>query len=159
MTQELKILLRVKKLKEDQAFREVQVKRQQLITAEAATEGAKEIVSQSEAALPKKEDAIYKEILGRVIKLIDLEDTKAKVVKLQKDHSRLVDDLERAKHVEHRVSGELDTARENHAFCTKVRTKYEILKEEADIIQQATDESREEAEVEDLFSRPKRRFL
>ena len=91
MIGQMKVLLRVKELKEQQAFRAMTAKRAQVAEAMAALEAARQHVRESAATLPAREDAIYKEIMRRVVDLDIIEETKGKVVVLEKQHAKLVD--------------------------------------------------------------------
>jgi hypothetical protein len=158
MIGQMKVLLRVKELKQEQAFRVMSTKRQQFEEAKVVTVQALEIVRESAATMPAREDAIYADVLGRVVDLGEIDEMRGRVVQLEKDHGRLNDAWERAAHVEARLEGELEKASTHYKRATKVRDKYVILtdtmvREEAEITDQ-----REEAEIEDLFARPKRRI-
>lgn len=157
MIPQMTTLLRIKELKQDQAFRTMRGKRTQAEEAKAETERALTIVEESAATMPAREDAIYAEVLGKVIDLGGIDETRGKVVQLEKDHARLKDTWERARHVEARLEKELETATDLYRQATKVRDKYTIL---TDTLKQEAEEivkQREEAEVEDLFSRPRQR--
>jgi hypothetical protein len=91
MIGQMKVLLRIKELKEEQAFRAMTAKRAQVAEAMAALEVARQCVRESAATLPAREDAIYKEIMRRVVDLDIIEETKGKVVVLEKQHAKLVD--------------------------------------------------------------------
>ena len=67
MIKQMKVLLRVKELKQDQAFRAMQAKRVQVAQAKAATERARAAVEESRRTYAAREDAIYAEILGTVV--------------------------------------------------------------------------------------------
>jgi len=149
-------LRRVKELRQEQAFRAMRIKREEFDTAVQATQKAKDIVDESAATLPSREDAIYAEVLGSVIDLDQIEETRGKVVALEKEHTLLKDDLERASHVQARVEGELNTATDHYKQSTKAHDKYVII---TDNLKQEIEEAanyKEETEIEDLFSRPRK---
>jgi hypothetical protein len=157
MIGQLKVLLRVKQLKEEQAFRAVRAKRQQLAEAERKTAEARRIEDESRRSLPAREDAIYREIFGQVIDLGVLDDTRGKVLELEREHGKLVDGVERATHVEARVKTELETETQRHRKSLKERDKYVILHEEVRQELVVVADAREEGEVEDLFGSRKRK--
>jgi len=153
MIAQLKVLLRVKNLKLDQALRAMLVKRQQHEAAVAATARARAALAESEATYAAREDAIYTEILRMVVDQGEVDETRGRVVQLEKDHMALKDDVERALHVEARVESELDAAvaRYNHAM--RVRDKFAIITDDVKRELEAVQEAREEIEIEDLFSK------
>jgi hypothetical protein len=152
---QMKVLLRVKQLKLDQAFRAMQAKRQQLAKAQEATARAKAAVAESARTYAAREDAIYAGILGRVVDLDGVDDTHALVVELQKDHQALKDGVERAIHVEARVQGELDAAVAAYQAATRMRDKFSTITDELVAAAASEADYKEEIEVEDLFSRPR----
>lgn len=153
MIGQLKILLRVKQLKEEQALRTMQKKRQELREAQVALDEKRAIVDESRRTLPAREDAIYAEIIGKRTDLGGIDETKGKVLRLEADHQRLVDEAERARHVMLRIEGELDAATKAYQKALKDRDKYVILTEEVTTAIAAELGLAEENEIEDLFSR------
>ena len=157
MIAEMKTLLRVKELKEEQAFRAVNAKRAHVADALVRLEAARKRVNESAATLPAREDAIYREILKKVVDLDAIEDTKAKIVALEKEHAKLVDAQERARHVHLELERELEAAIAAWRNTVKGRDKYVILTDTLVAEFRAQVEHREEAEVEDIFTTRRRR--
>ena len=157
MIGQMQVLLRVKDLKQDQALRTVRTKRGQVEVAKLATERARDVVTESAATLPAREDAIYQDILGQVVDLAAIDATRGRVVVLEAEHGRLKDALERANHVERRLEGELDTATLHYRAAVKVRDKYAIVTDEMKAEADAVANAKEEIEIEDLFARPRKR--
>jgi hypothetical protein len=157
MIAQMKVLLRIKELKEEQAFRTMTAKRTQVAEALAKLEAAREQVRESAATLPAREDAIYREILRRVVDLDAIEDTKGKVVALEKEHAKLVDAQERAHHIHVGLEKELQDAIQAWRNTVKGRDKYVILTDGLSAELRAQLEHREEAEVEDIFTTRRRR--
>jgi hypothetical protein len=153
MIGQMSILLRLKTLKEEQALRALQVKRRQVAEGEAVLDEARQAVSASAATLGSREDAIYEGILGRVVDLGALDDTRGAVVALEKGHARLTDSAERAAYTLHRLTGECEAAAEGHRAATRVRDKYTILRDDLAARAAEEAEAREEGEVEELFGR------
>lgn len=153
MIGQMSVLLRLKTLKEEQALRALQVKRRQVAEGESAVERAERGVAESAATLATREDAIYADILGRVVDLGALDDTRGRVVDLEKGHAALKDVAERAAHTLHRLNGELDGAVQHHRAATRTRDKYTVLRD--DLREQAEAEAalKEENEVEELFAK------
>jgi hypothetical protein len=152
MIGQLTVLLRVKELKEQQAFRAVHAKRQELAQADRSVAAARATVEASAATLEARADAAYRAIIGRDIELGEVDDAKGKVLKIQQDHARLVDECDRAIHVRARVEGELTAAVQRHHEATKVKDKYIILQDELGREAAQIVALREETEIEDLFS-------
>lgn len=157
MMDQIKMLLRVKQLKEEQAFRTVNVKRQQVVVARQQVEAAERAIADSAAELPAKEAAVWAEIMRRVIALDDIDTVKLKIKTLQDAHQRLVDAGARARHVLARAENELAEAVATHKQAVKTRDKYVVLRDDVVAEFQALQDQKEEAEVEDLFSTPRRR--
>lgn len=157
MISQMKMLLRVKELKQDQAFRAMRIKRAQVEEAKTETEKALQVVEESAATMPAREDAIYADVFGKIIDLGEIDEMHGKVVQLEKDHARLKDTWERARHVEARLEKELETATDHYQMATKVRDKYTILTDTLKLEAEEAANQREEAEVEELFTRPRQR--
>ena len=157
MIRQLKVLLRIKELKEEQAFRAVHVKRREVANAAAAIEMAREKVRDNAATLPAREDAIYRGIIGRVVNYDAIEDAKNEMVEIEREHAKLVDTVERATHVHARIEKELAGVVEAHRKATRERDKYDVLTEEVGSEFRAQAALREESEIEDIFSTRRRR--
>lgn len=157
MKKQIEMLLRVKQLKEEQAFRQVNVKRQQLTVARRQLEAAEEAIRASAEALPAREAAIWAEVMRRIIALTDIDTVKARIKALQDAHQRLVDAGARARHVLARAEKELADALEAHRHALRARDKYVVLRDDVVAEFLALLDHKEEAEIEDLFSSPRRR--
>lgn len=155
MIGQVKTLLRVKQLKCDQALRDMQIKRQRLDEARDQCRQAQAKVEESLASYAQREDAIYAAILGEVVDVDDIDETHAQIVQLEKDHTRLTDALERARHVEARLQGELEAATAKYFEALRILDKFSMLAEEMQREEETLAEHREETEVEDLFARPR----
>lgn len=153
------VLLRVKELRQEQAFRALRAKRAEVEQAIRETQEALQIVQDSAATLPVREDAIYAEVIGRVIDPGEVDDTRGKVVQLEKDHAVLKDAWERAAHVQARLESELEVVVERYKQSTKARDKYVIITDDMKKEIDDTANYREESEIEDIFARPKRAAL
>jgi len=156
MSSALSVLLRVKALKEKEAMREASAKREAAAKAARAAEEAATKVRESEATLNSREDAIYERIMRKAVDLDAIEETKARVLELEKEHGKLVDTRERAVHVKARVDGELESARAAHRKCVRDCDKYVLLTEEETKQREETVLNKEETEIEDLFSTRRR---
>lgn len=157
MIAQMKTLLRVKDLKLEQAERAMQAKRAQRDAARLEREQAAETVAESTRTYVAREDAIYDDIMGREIGQDVVDETRGRVVQLEKSHAALKDELDRALHVEARLEQELIAATAAFFAAQRARDKFTII---TDGLQQAANalvEGREEVEVEDLFARPRRR--
>jgi hypothetical protein len=157
MIGQLKVLLRIKELKEQQAFRVVHAKRREVADAVAAVEIAGEKVRENAATLPAREDAIYRGIIGRVVDYDKIEETNGEMLVLEREHAKLVDAVERATHVHARLEKELTEAVQAHRKTAKDRDKYTVLTEEVSSQFRARTALREESEAEDIFSSRRRR--
>jgi hypothetical protein len=150
MIQQMRTLLRLKELKEKESLRVVNLRRQGLATATEAAEAAAASVAHSKSTLRRREDIVYESILGRVVDLSVIDDVKAKVAALEKQHEILVDESQRAEHVKARAEAELEAATAALRKSMKDKDKYVILTD--DLQRVADDEAslKEETEIEDL---------
>jgi hypothetical protein len=153
MIKKIKRLLRVKELKEEEALRLVQARRRELAEAEKALLEAIDVRDQSAKTYDARETRIYDQIMGLVIGQLKIDDTKAQVLALAKQHQELVDDVTRMEHVVDGRKAELAKAVENHASCVKIRDKYVFLKDKMVSEALAESEAKEESEIEELFSK------
>ncbi len=153
MIKKIKRLLRVKELKEEEALRLVQAKRRELLAAETALSDAIDTRDASAKTYDARETLIYNEIMGLVIGQLKIDDTKAQVLALARQHQELVDDVTRMEHVVDGRKAELAKAVENHASSMKIRDKYIFLKDKMVSEALAEGEAREESEIEELFSK------
>lgn len=157
MIAQMKTLLRVKDLKLEQAERAMQAKRAQRDAARLEREQAAETVAESARTYVSREDAIYDDIMGREIGQDVVDETRGRVVQLEKAHVALKDDLDRALHVEARLEQELVTATAAFFAAQRARDKFTIITDDLKQAAVALVEGREEVEVEDLFARPRKR--
>ena len=153
MIKKIKRLLRVKELKEEAALRVVQTRRREVIDAENALQKAMDVRDQSAKTYDARETRIYDEIMGLVIGQLKIDDTKANVLALAKQHQELIDDVTRMEHVVDGRKAELLKALETHASAVKIRDKYVFLKDKMVSEALAESEAREESEIEELFSK------
>lgn len=151
MMGQLKTLLRVKELKEDQAFRAVQKKRAELREAQSAVIDAENNVKQSAATLPEREAAIYAPVLGKVVDQGALEEARGDVINLQKAHQALVDIVDSRKAAVRRIEEELAVATAQYRERQKQRDKYVILTDTLGEELTNVANAKEETEIEDLF--------
>lgn len=151
MIGQVKVLLRVKELKEEQAFRALEAKRRQVQEGKAAVAQARAAADASKATLASREDAIYEKVLGQIVDLAALDDTRGAVVRLEQDHTRLTDAVERASHVLARLDGELVVTTTAHRGAVKVKDKYTILTDDLREKADAAATLAEENEVEEMF--------
>lgn len=158
MIGQLKTLLRIKELREEQAFRVVNTKRREVADSLIAIEVAQKKVRDNATTLPGREDAIYSKIMGRIIDYDEIEETKSEMHVLEKEHNNLLDAVERASHVKTRLQKQLSDAIDTHRKTVKARDKYIALTDNisAELRTQAT--QREEIELEDIFNTRHRRF-
>lgn len=151
MIGQIRTLLRVKELKEEQSFRAVQKKRAEVREAEAAVVEAERMVRESAATLPAREAAAYTPVLGKVVDQGALEDVRGDVINIQKAHQALIDIVDSRKAAVRRLYEELAAAMAQYRERQKQRDKYVILTDTLGQEFVAAAGQREEAEIEDLF--------
>jgi len=157
MIGQMRVLLRVKDLKLDQALRAMQAKRAERDAAHRERVAAENAVAESAATYAAREDAIYADIIGKVIGQDGVDETHGRVIQLQKSHAALEDELERARHVEARLEQELQAATTAYFAAQRMRDKFSMITDDLQTEIDTAAESREEIEVEDLFARPRQR--
>lgn len=153
----MRTLLRIKNLKLDQALSAMQAKRQEVAMAQAARAAAKARLDESARTYARREDAVYAPILRRVVDHDGVEATRGRVVQLEKEHAALGDAHERAVHVLARLETELEAASNAYFVALRVRDKFALMTDEMLVDAARTTETREEAEAEELFARPRRK--
>jgi hypothetical protein len=157
MIGQMRVLLRVKDLKLDQALRVMQAKRAERELARQERVAAENAVAESEATYAAREDAIYADIIGEIIGQDGIDTTHGRVVQLQKAHAALKDELERALHVEARLEQELQAATAAYFAAQRMRDKFSMITDNLQTEIDTAAENREEIEVEDLFARPRQK--
>ncbi|PTW56646.1 type III secretion system (T3SS) protein YscO [Breoghania corrubedonensis] len=151
MIGKFKILARVKATREDAALRAMTAKREELRRAHLVQDQRKQAVEESEATLGERETAIYQPIMRKPVKHQAIDETKEKVVRLQKTHQCLKDELEMAVQQCLRLAREEEDARLAYQAAQKTREKYDTMLEDMRVEHAMTAERNEEAEIEDLF--------
>ena len=151
MKSQLAVLLRIKTLKEEEQLRVANRKRVEAAEAARVTGEAQARVEASLSTLTRREDLIYEAIIGKVVDLSEIEETKARVVDLQKGHEKLVDEKERRAHVQRRIEDERDAEILAHRRAVKAVDKYTLLTDAEKRDAQALVDAGEEIEIEDLF--------
>lgn len=157
MMKQMRTLLRVKQMKHDEALREMQIRRKRVEEAGEVTRQAEKTLEESRRSYGAREDAIYARILGAVIDPGQVDETRARIVGLEKDHTRLVDALERARHVQARLERELEEATTKYFSALRARDKFTMINQELLREAEVAAEYREDVENEDRFCRPRER--
>ncbi|MEM8798413.1 MAG: YscO family type III secretion system apparatus protein [Pseudomonadota bacterium] len=153
MIEKFKTLCHVKSLREDRMFRELQTARSKLADAEREVVRQTEIVEESKRTLPTREEKIFQKIMQKVVDVEEIDQTKADVVKLQEDHQRLVDNLERAKHVKKEREKAVEAALREYRKAQRNHEKFVNMKTDLETERDTVLEQREEGEIEELFSK------
>ena len=92
-----------------------------------------------------------------MVGLTAIDEAKARVVALEKEHAKLVDAHERAVHLHAKLTEELQVAVQAYRKTVKDRDKYVILTDQLRAEHEAQLAQREETEIEDIFSTRRRR--
>ncbi len=151
MMEQLKVLRRIKSLREERMLRELTAVRREVLDADAVLASAKNAVRQSEATFPEREQNVFKPIIKQIVGFEDVEEAKANLQELQKEHTKLVDSAERAAHVRKRLQKRLDDAIEAHRQSMRERDKYTTLTDEAVSRWRREMDYLEEVENEDIL--------
>ncbi|WP_163850655.1 type III secretion system stalk subunit SctO [Pseudooceanicola aestuarii] len=155
MIRQFRMLERVKKLREDKALRALMAARAQLAEAETRHQALIAEVTQSAATLPDRERAIFDRILQQVVGMGAVDDAKDEVLHLLAEHQKLIDRRDRAGdrviRAREAVTAAQAELKRKQQEVEKIGTLTEDLAAELAEAQIAA----EEAEIEDLFSRPR----
>lgn len=156
MIAQFRTLGQVKQLREDKALRALEKARSALVEAEARARALEEEVVQSAASLPERERAVYRPVLNQKVGLPDLDDAKEQVLELVNEHRALCDKRDRALEYVKRCQTRLEEARQELRRRQAETEKIETLLAEMMETAEAEEVAREDAEIEDLFARPRR---
>ena len=152
---QFRMLREVKTLRQDKAMRALEAARRALSEAEERAEALSRLVEESAASLPDRERALFAPILGKAISTEDVDEVKTRVLALIEEHQRLSDRRDRARDHVRRCHERLSAARvelrKREAECEKIDTLLDKMWRGA----QDALTAREEAEIEDVFSRPR----
>lgn len=156
MIDKLKMLLKVKKLKEAEALKLMQMQRVKEREARSAADRSRIVVEQNAATLEPRSDALYAEIIGKTVDLTCLDELKLRLVAMEKDHDRLKDKLQRDELAHEKADSALKLAVRDHDERVRASRKYLILTDDlmGTIIRGI--EHAEEAETEDRVARGRR---
>ncbi|MGR3483844.1 MAG: type III secretion system stalk subunit SctO [Paracoccaceae bacterium] len=156
MIHQFRTLHRVKKLREDKALRAMQEARREAARAQERLDAARAEVAESEASLPAREAAIYAKIMRQIVGIPAIDGAKERVQALIAEHQRLIDRAARARDRLKRAEEAVEEARAEYGRKRAETEKIETMTEELET--RAADEAAaaEEAEIEDLFSTPRK---
>jgi small-conductance mechanosensitive channel len=156
MIPQFRVLIKVKKLREERAERALQAARATLQKAIDRAEALTREAEESTRTLGDRERALYAQILMQVVGMGDVDDVKEQVLALMNEHQALLDRRDRAwEHVarcEAKVVEARAELRRRQADVEKIVTITDELVA-ADLAEKT---AKEEIEIEDLFSRPKK---
>ncbi len=156
MIPQFRMLTKVKRLREDKAMRALEAARaahrKAVERAEALTAEAEESIR----TLSARERGLYETILQKVVSMGAVDDVKEQVLQLMTDHQALLDRRDRAWEHAARCEAKVVEARvelrRRQADVEKIVTITDELVQ-ADIAEKT---AKEETEIEDLFSRPRK---
>ena len=156
MIPQFRVLTKVKKLREERAERALEAARATLRKAVERAEALTAEAEESTRTLGERERALYAAILMKVVGMGDVDDVKEQVLALMNDHQALLDRRDRAwEHVarcEAKVNEARVELRRRQADVEKIVTITDQLVQ-ADLEEKT---AKEEIEIEDLFSRPRK---
>lgn len=158
MIGQMKALLRIKELKQEQALKAMRAAKAQLERAREATQRAFEAAEAFRVTIPAREQAAYDKVLRRIVNLDGLDDVRAEIVGIEKEHTALRDEWDRARQIEARRQEERDAAGAAYRAAVRNRDKYITITETMQTEAEEEAALREETEIEDLFARPARRI-
>lgn len=155
MMQQYRMLQKVKKLREDKALRALQAARAKLREAHDRHEALKQDVIDSAATLPARERAVYDKILGKTVAMGALDEAKDDVMHIQAEHQKIIDRRDRAADRVVRAQEKLAEAQVELKRKQQEVEKIDTVTDEKQAEVDAEAMMQEEAEIEDLFSRPR----
>ncbi|MCP8939533.1 type III secretion protein [Alsobacter sp. SYSU M60028] len=153
MMQQLAVLLKVKRLKEEQAQRALAARRREAEEAARAFAAARDAAETSRLALPGREHAVYVPMFGRTVAHDDLDEARGAVAAIFREHQERVDERDGADQRRHRTEAALQEARQAHLLAQRKRDKYVSLVDDLKVQLEAEAENSEALEIEDLFSK------
>jgi small-conductance mechanosensitive channel len=156
MIPQFRVLTKVKKLREERAERALEAARATLRKAVERAEALSAEAEESTRTLGDRERALYDTILKKVVGMGAVDDVKDQVLALMNEHQALLDRRDRAwEHVarcEAKVAEARVELRRRQADVEKIVTITDELVA-ADLAEKT---QKEEIEIEDLFSRPRK---
>ena len=145
-------LLKVKKLREDDAISELARAESDLERKVAAHESKQRERSDYDTWRIAEEEHLYRDIQGKEVSVDDLEELRERIASLRQRGLQLEEEVERAAHEVERARNTVAEARRARVVAYKEVTKFDeynrILVDE----RRRDLERREEAELEDLIS-------
>ncbi|MEL6681610.1 MAG: YscO family type III secretion system apparatus protein [Pseudomonadota bacterium] len=153
MISQFKTLCHVKKLREQNKLKTLRAKRAAVAAALDKEEAQRRTVTENRAALPAKKAAIYDEIMLQKVSVPDIDLTKEKISKLEQALQALEDEAERLTQIRIRYEAECDTARNEYQIAQRHHEKLTMVTSDLESVQTRVAEAKEDAEIEDLFSK------
>jgi hypothetical protein len=152
-------LAKVKSLREQKALEALQKARRAELEGEQKVERLTRELADSAATLPDRIDALYRAVIGRTIDLVEIDLVKHRAKLLEADHQKIADRKARAEHALVALRKQTREAADAYRAAQMDREKYDGLLADLsrEILLAAT--TKEEAEVEDLFARPRSRIV
>ncbi len=158
MIDQFKTLVRVKGLHEQNKLKVLRQRRAAIDAAIAKEQAQHIIVAQSRATLPAREAAIYDAIMQLAVAVSDIDEIKAKVLKLQEDHQAHEDEADRLTQIRIRCEMQHDEARMQYQIAQRNLEKFTTITSDLVKQQLLEAEAQEDAEIEDLFSKKQKVF-
>lgn len=158
MIDQFKTLVRVKGLHAQNKLKVLREKRAAIDAAVAKEQAQQDIVVQSRATLPAREAALYDAVMQIAVTVSDIDETNAKVLKLQEDHQAQEDEAERLTQIRMRFEMQRDEARLQYQIAQRNLEKFTTIKSDLVKQQRLEAEAQEDAEIEDLFSKKQKVF-
>lgn len=156
MIPQFAVLTNVKRLREDKTLEALQKARREVKIAEEKLARLEEEVAESARTLPERAAAVWAEVMGEVTDMAGLDEVKERELELERRHLRLVDRRDRAEHVLEKRKEAAAEAAVRYNAARRQHEKYRDMLDE--MRREAAEEAiaKEEGEVEDVFSRPRR---
>ena len=150
-------LARVKSLREQKALEALQKARRAVADAEARLAKLTDEIAESAATLPDRIHALYQDIVGETVDLPAIDMVAHRAAKLEAAHQRLEDRRARAEHKLVELREKADEAALAYRRAQTEREKYDGLLDDMKSEREGLVIAKEEAEIEDLFARPRAR--
>ena len=146
-------LQKIKVVREDSALGRLRDKRLKLQQADQVLQERSRAVRESEATLAERENALFKEILKRIVDTDSIEQVKEKVQRLHSYHQQLQIDLEISLQQTARLTQEVEGAVEQYRIAQTKRVKFDDITDDARREGRRHEEEREEADRDDAFAK------
>lgn len=151
MIEKIAPLHKVKAMREKTALRRLRAKRDRLSEVSRIRLECELAVKESADNLPHRENAIFQEIIQKVVDSREIDSVREDVFQLHRSHQQLEDNLENAMQEQHQLVAEVESAHQAHVIAQRAYQKFDLALEDLLHLKATLDDQTEEGEMEDIF--------